>query len=98
MPDQERLLRFTILCYRNPTMTEDEFHKHWTTRHGPLVKEWLARHGVLKYTQVQNAPFLFLHMPPLQSKTLSLLTKLASHTSTIPPNSFVSAHSLFPVT
>lgn len=51
-PPTDRLLPFTILCHRNPNMTEDDFHTHWTTRHGPLVREWLARHGVLKYTQV----------------------------------------------
>ncbi|KAL9610941.1 MAG: hypothetical protein Q9167_004383 [Letrouitia subvulpina] len=48
---KERLLRLTILIYRKSTVTEDEFHKRWLTRQGPLVREWLARHGVLKYIQ-----------------------------------------------
>lgn len=56
---KERLLRLTILIYRKSTIAEDEFHKRWLTRQGPLVREWLARHGVLKYIQVQHAILVF---------------------------------------
>lgn len=52
MPEKERLLRLTMLCYRNPTMSEEEYHHHWTYDHTPLVRDWLAKYGVVRYSQV----------------------------------------------
>jgi hypothetical protein len=61
MATKQRLLRFTILTYRKPGLSEEEFHSHWTTTHVPLVQDWLARHGILKYTQVCHMLILPVH-------------------------------------
>lgn len=52
MAENKRLIRFSMLIKRCPSLSEDEFQEYWTNTHGPIVKEWLARHGVIKYTQV----------------------------------------------
>ncbi|KAJ5103178.1 hypothetical protein N7532_003707 [Penicillium argentinense] len=51
MPEAKKLVRVTVVLYRNPALTEDEFHRYWSEVHGPLVRGWLARHGIVKYTQ-----------------------------------------------
>lgn len=60
----ENLIRITVLANRNPNISEEEYHKHWTEKHAPLVSSWLQRHGVVKYTQV-----LYTSLPVASSKT-----------------------------
>jgi len=47
-----RLLRVAMYVKRRPSMSEDDFNKHWSEKHAPLVSEWLARHGIVRYVQV----------------------------------------------
>lgn len=58
MPEKQRLLRVTLLAYRNPKLSEDEFHHHWSNVHAPKVSAHLAKFGILSYRQVHN-----LHPP-----------------------------------
>ena len=48
-----RLLRVAMYVKRKPGLSEDDFNKHWTEKHAPLVSEWLARHGIVRYVQVR---------------------------------------------
>lgn len=50
----DNLLRITVFAHRNPALSEEQFHAHWTTKHAPLVSSWLQRHGVAKYIQVRK--------------------------------------------
>jgi len=46
-----RLLKVTLLAYRNPNMTEDEFHTHWSRIHSAKASAHLAKFGILSYRQ-----------------------------------------------
>ncbi|CAH0043415.1 unnamed protein product [Clonostachys solani] len=43
---------------KNPSLTHDEFYRHWSQVHGPLVKPWMEKHGITGYTQVHATPQL----------------------------------------
>ncbi|OSS53960.1 hypothetical protein B5807_00786 [Epicoccum nigrum] len=47
----EGLIRISVFANRNPSLSEEEFHAHWTEKHGPLVSSWLQKHGIIRYTQ-----------------------------------------------
>jgi hypothetical protein len=49
------LIRFTFCHKRKEGVSEEEFHRHWSETHGPLVSQVLLRAGVVKYVQVRNA-------------------------------------------
>ena len=51
IPEKQKLVRVTLLAYRNPKLTEDEFHEHWTNVHAPKVSAHLAKFGILSYRQ-----------------------------------------------
>ncbi|KAJ5084077.1 hypothetical protein NUU61_008656 [Penicillium alfredii] len=51
MAEKQQLVRLTMAVYRNPALSEEEFHRHWSQVHGPLVREWLAKNGIIRYTQ-----------------------------------------------
>lgn len=50
-PEKQRLLRVTLLAYRNPELTEEQFHYHWTNIHAPKVSAHLAKFGIISYKQ-----------------------------------------------
>jgi hypothetical protein len=52
MSHTEKLIRITTLIPRKKGMTREDFYKHWTTVHGPLVLDFMMRHGVVEYRQV----------------------------------------------
>ena len=39
------------MAKRNPKLTEDEFHHHWSTVHAQKASAHLAKFGIVKYTQ-----------------------------------------------
>lgn len=43
---------------KNPSLTHNEFYRHWSQVHGPLVKPWMEKHGITGYTQVHATPQL----------------------------------------
>ena len=53
-PKQAKVVRFSLFARRNKGLSEEEFHRHWSEVHGPLVVEWLARYGTVRYTQVSH--------------------------------------------
>jgi hypothetical protein len=48
----ENLIRISVFANRNPSLSEEQFHTHWTEKHGPLVSSWLQKYGIIRYTQV----------------------------------------------
>ena len=50
-PQTQRLLRVTLLAYRNPNLTEAEFHDYWTNVHARNVSAHLAKFGIVSYRQ-----------------------------------------------
>jgi hypothetical protein len=63
-------IRIAFFVTRNPNITEEEFHYHWSTHHAPLVTPWLMKSGVLEYNQVclpliSSPSVPFLHNKPL---------------------------------
>lgn len=46
------MIRLTALLVRNPALTHEEFVEHWTSVHGPLIRDTpeLARH-LVRYEQ-----------------------------------------------
>ena len=48
----EKLIRITTLLPRRKGMSKEDFYKHWTNVHGPLVLDFMMRHGVVEYRQV----------------------------------------------
>jgi hypothetical protein len=45
-------LCLTICAYRNPELTEQEYHDYMAYKHAPLVKPLMDKYGILKYTMV----------------------------------------------
>jgi hypothetical protein len=57
-------VRIVVLFKRKPTLSKEEFHKHWTETHGPLFSSLDAvKRNLLKYEQVCGASRLLLSLP-----------------------------------
>ena len=56
MSHTEKLIRITTLIPRKKGMTHEQFYKHWTTVHGPMVLDFMMRHGVVEYRQYHTTP------------------------------------------
>ena len=54
MAAKQRVLKLTIMQHRNPSMSEEDFHAHWTRKHAPLASAWLQRNEIISYTQVSS--------------------------------------------
>ncbi|KAE8152363.1 EthD domain-containing protein [Aspergillus avenaceus] len=50
------VIRLTLMLKKRKDLTDEQFHRHWTHVHGPLVSAWLAGHGVIKYSQYHQPP------------------------------------------
>lgn len=46
-----RLLKLTLLAYRHPSMSEAEFHTHWSQIHSAKAAAHLAKCGIVSYRQ-----------------------------------------------
>lgn len=46
-----KLLKYTSYLYRNPALTEAEFHEHWRSVHARLPIAAMKKHGIVKYSQ-----------------------------------------------
>ena len=58
MATREKLLKFTVMQHRNPTITEEEFNRYWTQKHSVIAATWLQRNGILGYRQVSHQSIL----------------------------------------
>lgn len=47
-------IRITFFLTKSANITEEEFHYHYSTHHGPLVTPWLKRYGIIEYNQVRK--------------------------------------------
>lgn len=50
-----KLLKFTMYLRKNKTLTEDEFHEHWRTKHAGFAVAAIANAGVVKYSQYHTS-------------------------------------------
>jgi len=46
-----KLLKYTSYLFKNPNLTEKEFHDHWRNHHARNPLEAMKKHGVVRYTQ-----------------------------------------------
>ncbi|KPI35376.1 uncharacterized protein AB675_9895, partial [Cyphellophora attinorum] len=54
----QRLYRFSLYVKKRDDMTDEEFGKHWSTSHPPLVQEWMVKYGIVKYVQYHTPSFI----------------------------------------
>lgn len=52
MASRSNLIKVSMFTTRKESVSETEFHRHWTERHSKVVSEWLQRNGVVRYSQV----------------------------------------------
>ncbi|RJE23788.1 hypothetical protein PHISCL_03873 [Aspergillus sclerotialis] len=53
-PSSSRHLCLTICAYRNPSLSEQEYHEYMTHTHAPLVKPLMEKYGIVKFTMTHN--------------------------------------------
>ncbi|KAF2667011.1 hypothetical protein BT63DRAFT_457968 [Microthyrium microscopicum] len=46
-----KLLKYTSYLFKNPNISEKEFHDHWRNHHARYPLEAFKKHGVVRYTQ-----------------------------------------------
>ncbi|KIY00635.1 uncharacterized protein Z520_03298 [Fonsecaea multimorphosa CBS 102226] len=65
MATKHRFYRITIFVNRVPELSEDEFHKHWSTTHRQLAEDLLVKYGIAKYRQYHTPSAL---LPEAEAK------------------------------
>ncbi|KAH6671368.1 EthD domain-containing protein [Halenospora varia] len=68
IPQSQKVLKLTIFQQRNPSLTEEEFHKHWTEKYAALASAWFAKNGILGYTQYHTPSSARALLGPLANK------------------------------
>ncbi|CAM6128410.1 unnamed protein product [Calypogeia fissa] len=64
--DSKRLVKVTVFIKKKPGITDEEFHRHWSENHGPLVRSMpIVKEKVLKYTQYHVNTALSSHAATL---------------------------------
>ena len=48
-------IRILFFLTKSANITEEEFHYHYSTHHGPLVTPWLKKYGIIEYNQVSSS-------------------------------------------
>ena len=48
------MLKLVFPLRRLPTLSREEFQRHWRERHGPLVREAAKALGIRRYVQVHT--------------------------------------------
>jgi hypothetical protein len=46
-----KLLKYASYLFKNPNITEEEFHDHWRKHHGRYPLEGMKKHGIVRYSQ-----------------------------------------------
>jgi hypothetical protein len=46
-----KVLKYTTYLFKNPSLSEEDFHNHWRHHHARNPIESMKKHGVLRYTQ-----------------------------------------------
>jgi hypothetical protein len=50
------MIKLIFCLKRLPSLTEDEFHKYWLEKHGPLVRKYAPALRIAKYVQSHTIP------------------------------------------
>jgi hypothetical protein len=46
-----KVLKYTAYVFKNPVISEEDFHNHWRHHHSRNPIDGMKKHGVLRYTQ-----------------------------------------------
>jgi hypothetical protein len=46
-----KLLKYTFYVWKNPKLTEEEFHEHWRRIHACMPLAGMKKNGIVRYTQ-----------------------------------------------
>jgi hypothetical protein len=50
-----KLLKLTLYLRKNKSLTEEQFHEHWRTKHAGFAVAAIANAGVVKYSQYHTS-------------------------------------------
>ncbi len=53
----QKVFKATFMVTKKKDLTDDQFVKHYTEIHMPMVAEILKRHGGLRYAVVSYSPY-----------------------------------------
>lgn len=80
---KQQVYRMSMYFKKKKDITEEEFNRHWSEVHGPLVRPLLEKYGCLRYTQVRQSR-LFTDDRPRSSRLLPY-SRIPSITPHQPP-------------
>jgi hypothetical protein len=63
-----KLLKYTSFLFKNPNLTEAEFHEHWRSHHGRFPLESMKMHGIVRYTQFHSTEATRSLLKPMVEK------------------------------
>ena len=63
----QRMLCWTVCAYRKPGLDEDEYHRHMSEVHAPLVKKLMVKYDFVQWSMV--CAHRFPNFPVQESKT-----------------------------
>lgn len=52
--NRRKYLCLTILGYRKPGMSEEDYRRHMTTISAPMTKDLMVKYGIKRWTQIHN--------------------------------------------
>lgn len=62
------LLKYTSYLYKNPNLSDTEFHSHWRAHHARFPLAAMAKQGVVRYTQYHTSPSTRQLLAPMIAK------------------------------
>jgi hypothetical protein len=63
-----KLLKYTSFLFKNPNITEEEFHDHWRNHHARFPLEGMKKHGIVRYSQFHSTEATRSLLKPMVEK------------------------------